>query len=56
MVICVDMVGPKRGETLEDIKESLAYVDYFFPNYEEASRLTGKKTWKKLRMCSSDWV
>ncbi len=43
MVICVDMVGPKRGETLEDIKESLSYIDYFFPNYEEASRLTGKE-------------
>lgn len=43
MIICADMVGPKRGETLEDIKEALGYIDYFFPNYEEASRLTGKE-------------
>lgn len=41
MIICADMVAPKRGETLENIRECLSYVDYFFPNYDEASRLTG---------------
>jgi sugar/nucleoside kinase (ribokinase family) len=41
MIICADMIKPRLGETLEDIKGSLAYVDYFFPNYEEAVLLTG---------------
>lgn len=42
MIICADMVKSRLGETLEDIKEALSYVDYFFPNYEEAAELTGK--------------
>lgn len=42
MTICADMVASKRGETLEDIREALPYVDYFFPNYPEASALTGR--------------
>lgn len=42
MTICADMVAPKRGETLEDVREALGMVDYFFPNYEEAVRLTGE--------------
>lgn len=43
MLICADIVGNKRGETLEDIKEALSYVDYFFPNYEEAKEIIGKE-------------
>ncbi|WP_258305352.1 carbohydrate kinase family protein [Enterococcus faecium] len=42
MIICADMVKSRLGETLDDIKEALSYVDYFFPNYEEAAELTGK--------------
>lgn len=42
MIICADMVTPKMNETLEDIKEALSYVDYFFPNFEEASEMTGE--------------
>ena len=42
MVICADMVKCRLGETLEDIREALSYVDYFFPNYDEARELTGK--------------
>ncbi len=41
MTICADIVGAKRSETLDDIMESLPYIDYFFPNYEEACKLTG---------------
>lgn len=41
MLISADIVGAKNGETLDDIRESLSYVDYFFPNYEEACLLTG---------------
>lgn len=40
LVICADMIKPRLGETLEDIKEALSYVDYFFPNYEESRILT----------------
>ena len=42
MIICADMVSPRLNEKLEDIKPALSYVDYFFPNYEEASNMTGE--------------
>lgn len=42
MIICADMIKARLGETLEDITEALSYVDYFFPNYEEACLLTKK--------------
>lgn len=42
MIICADMVKSRLGEGLEDIKEALGYLDYFFPNYSEASELTGQ--------------
>lgn len=41
LLICADMVKARVGETLDDIREALSYVDYFFPNYEEATVLTG---------------
>jgi len=43
MIICADIVGSKNGETLADIKTALSYVDYFFPNYDEAKSITGKE-------------
>lgn len=43
MKICADMVSPRLDEKLEDIKEALGYVDYFFPNFEEASEMTGEQ-------------
>lgn len=42
LIICADMIKCRLGETLDDIKEALSYVDYFFPNYEEACLMTGK--------------
>lgn len=42
MIICADMVSPKLDEKLEDIREALGYIDYFFPNFEEACELTGE--------------
>lgn len=42
MIISADMIKPRNNETFEDIKESLSYVDYFFPNFDEASLMTGK--------------
>ena len=40
MIIAADMIKPRLGETLEDIREALSYVDYFFPNFDEACLLT----------------
>lgn len=42
MIICADMIKARLCETLEDIGEALSYVDYFFPNYDEACIITGK--------------
>lgn len=42
MIICADMVSPRLDEKLEDITEALSYVDYFFPNFEEASEMTSE--------------
>ena len=42
MTICADMIKPRLGETLDDIREALSYVDYFFPNIDEACLMTGK--------------
>lgn len=48
MIICADMVYPRLNEKLEDIKEALSYVDYFFPNFEEASLMTGETDEEKV--------
>lgn len=42
MIITADMIMPRLGEKLDDIREALSYVDYFFPNYDEASLMTGE--------------
>ena len=42
MLIAADIVAAKNGETIGDIREALSYIDYFFPNYDEAAALTGK--------------
>lgn len=43
MLVCADMIKPRLGETLEDIRGALQYVDFFFPNEEEASLLAQKE-------------
>lgn len=48
MIICADMVSPRLNEKLEDITEALSYVDYFFPNFEEASEMTGETDRKSV--------
>lgn len=48
MTICADMIKPRLGETLNDIKESLQFIDYFFPNYDEAKLLTGKTKYEEI--------
>lgn len=44
MTICADMIKPRLGETFDDVAEALSYVDYFFPNNDEARAMTGEKT------------
>lgn len=41
--LVLDMTKPKRGETLEDLKNLLPYVDYMLPNQNEIALLTGEK-------------
>ena len=48
MIICADMIKARLGETLDDIKEALSYVDYFFPNYDEACLMTGETELDKV--------
>ncbi|MCD7993931.1 MAG: carbohydrate kinase family protein, partial [Clostridia bacterium] len=31
-----------------DIQKALSYVDYFFPNYDEAAQITGKKELEEI--------
>lgn len=48
MIVCADMIKARLGETLDDIREALSYVDYFFPNYEEACMMTGESELEKI--------
>ncbi|MFT3942261.1 MAG: carbohydrate kinase family protein [Ancrocorticia sp.] len=43
MIVCADMVPSRIGAGLDDIAEALSYVDYFFPNADEAVALTGAR-------------
>ena len=43
-LVCADMTKRKKSETTEDLACALKYVDYLFPNDEEAMLLTGKDT------------
>lgn len=42
-VTFADMVPMTGGETIRDIADALPFLDYFMPNLEEASMLTGLK-------------
>ena len=41
--LVVDVTRPKNGETLEDLRELLPYIDVFVPNDEEIRALTGER-------------
>ncbi|MEE1086408.1 MAG: carbohydrate kinase family protein [Schaedlerella sp.] len=43
ITVCADMTKRKNNETVEDIAPALKYVDYLFPNEEEAFLITGKE-------------
>lgn len=57
MLICVDMnASPDRNkDNLEDMKEALSYVDYFFPNYGEACWMTGETDPRKIADVFLSW-
>lgn len=48
MTITADMIKPRLGETFDDIAEALSYVDYFFPNNDEARQMTGEQDIPKV--------
>lgn len=48
LTLCADMTKRKNGESLNDMKNSLSLLDYIFPNYEEASLLTGMTDWDEI--------
>lgn len=43
-IVCADMTKRKNAETVQDLVAALSYVDYLFPNAEEAMLLTGEET------------
>lgn len=46
-VVCLDVVV-SEGSSLEPYKEALPYVDFVFPNREEAEQLTGKSDLEEM--------
>lgn len=42
-VLCADVMCNGRLYSLDELKPGLSRLDYFFPNYEEASLLTGQR-------------
>lgn len=50
-IVCADMTKRKRGETAEEMAAALRYVDYLFPNAEEAMLLSGKDTVEEAADC-----
>ncbi len=42
-ILTADMTKPKNGETLEDLRRILKYVDFILPNEGEAAMLTGEE-------------
>lgn len=43
LILCADMNKCKNGETADDLADALRYLDYIFPNYEEAKMFTQKE-------------
>ncbi|MGI6007987.1 MAG: carbohydrate kinase family protein [Ruminococcus sp.] len=43
MTLCADMTKCKNQETVEDIREALSYLDFVFPNLEEARMVTRRE-------------
>ncbi|MDE7307077.1 MAG: carbohydrate kinase family protein, partial [Lachnospiraceae bacterium] len=48
LILCADMTKRKNRETISDMKPCLSFLDYVFPNYEEASLLTGLTDWDEI--------
>ncbi len=43
MILCADVTKRKNNETARDMQEAFSYLDFIFPNLEEARLLTGKE-------------
>lgn len=40
LIVCADMTSPKHGETIEDLRPALRWLDYLFANETEAQAIT----------------
>lgn len=47
-ILCADMTRCKNGETAEDLRGVLQYVDFLFPNLQEGRMLTGEQEPEKI--------
>ena len=54
IIVCADMTKRKNNETVEDMAEALQYVDYLFPNEEEAMLFTGEDSTEKAAQALFD--
>ena len=43
-LLCADMTRRKNGESLEDLSPVLPYINWLFPNLQEARAVSGKNT------------
>ena len=43
-LVCADLIVMPGGYTVDDIGNTLSYIDYVFPNEDEARLFTGKET------------
>ena len=43
-LVCADLIVFPGGYTVDDLGNALSYIDYVFPNEDEARLFTGKKT------------
>lgn len=48
LTLCADMTKKKQNESLDDMRDCLSLLDYIFPNYEEASLLTGRTDYDEI--------
>lgn len=51
ITLCADMTRCKHGERVADLQCCLPYLDYLFPNEQEAAAVTGEETPEAMADC-----
>lgn len=54
-IVCADMMWADGLSDLETFREVWPYIDYFFPNEDEAAHLTGKQTPEEMAQTLLDY-